>query len=96
MKKNLLTNSQTKNKETQLFQRKSRQSKGLVPKNDTIFPKQRYLKGIGKDRNSFRENQRKKGQLGPTKGRYSDQEVFTLSKEMERDQWRTQHIDHDQ
>jgi len=60
-----------------------------VPKNDVIFPKQQYLKGIGKDQNGFRENQRRKGQPGPTMDRYSDQEVFILSKGIERDQQRT-------
>jgi len=42
-----------------------------------------------KDQNGLRKNQRKKGQPSPMMGRYSDQEVFTLSKGMERDQWRT-------
>jgi len=42
-----------------------------------------------KNRNGFRKNQRRKGQLGPMMGRYLDQKVFTFSKEMERDQQRT-------
>jgi len=29
-------------------------------------------------------------------GRYSDQEIFTLSKRVEGDRWRLQHINHDQ
>jgi len=41
---------------------------------------------MGKDQNGFGENQRRKGQLGPTMDRYSDQKVFTLSKGIERDQ----------
>jgi len=44
---------------------------------------------MGKDRNGFRENQRRKGQLGPTMDRYSNQEISTLSKRVEGDQWRT-------
>jgi len=44
---------------------------------------------MGKDQNGFGENQRRKGQLGPTIGRYSDQKVFILSKGMERNQQRT-------
>jgi len=43
-----------------------------VLKNDTIFPKQQYLKEIEKDENSLRKNQRKKGQPDPMMGRYSD------------------------
>jgi len=41
---------------------------------------------MGEDQNGFRKDQGRKGQSGPTMGRYSDQEVFTLSKGMERDQ----------
>ena len=77
--------SQKKNKGTWWFQREPWWSKGLVPKNDTVFPKQRYLKGIGKDRNGLRKNQKREGQLGSMMGRYSDQEVFTFSKGMKRD-----------
>jgi len=44
---------------------------------------------MGKDQNGFRKNQRRKGQLGSMMDRYSDQEVFTFSKGMERDQQRT-------
>jgi len=61
----------------------------LVPKNDAVFPKQQYLKRMEKDQNGFRKNQRRKGQLGSMMDRYSDQEVFTFSKGMERDQQRT-------
>ena len=49
-----------------------------MPKNDIVFPKQWYLKRIGEDQNGFRKNQRRKGQLGPIMGRYSNQEVSTL------------------
>jgi len=66
------------------------------PDNDTILSKQQYFEGMGKDRNGFRKNQGRKGQSGPTMGRYSDQKVFTLSKGMERNQWRNRHINHDQ
>jgi len=65
-----------------------------VPKNDIIFSKQRHLKGMGESQNGFRKDQGRKGQLGPTMGRYSDQKVFTLSKEMKRDQQRTRHINY--
>jgi len=35
---------------------------------------------MGEDRNSFRKDQRRKGQLGSTVGRYANQEVSTLPK----------------
>jgi len=57
-----------------------------VPKNDIIFPKQQYLERIGEDHSSFRKDQRRKRQSGPTIGRYLNQEVSTLSKEMKEDQ----------
>jgi len=37
------------------------------------------------DQNGFRKNQRRKGQLGSTMGKYTNQEVSTLPKGMERD-----------
>jgi len=51
---------------------------------------------MGEDQNGFRKDQGRKGQSSPAIDRYSDQEVFTLPKGMERDQRRTQHINHDQ
>jgi len=60
-----------------------------VPKNNTIFPKQQYLKGIGEDQNGFRKDQRRKRQSGLTMGRYANQKVFTLPKGMKGDQWRS-------
>jgi len=43
-----------------------------VLKNDTIFSKQQYLKGMGEDQNGFRKDQERKGQSSPTMGEYSD------------------------
>ena len=68
----------------------------MVPKNDIIFPKQWYLERIREDWNSFRKGQREKEQLSPTMGWYANQEVSTLPKGVERDQWRPRHIDYNQ
>ena len=38
---------------------------------------------MGKDQNSFRKNQGRKRKLSPTMGKHANQEVPTLSKEME-------------
>ena len=57
-----------------------------MPKNDTVFPKQQYLKGIGEDWNGFRKDQRRKRQSGLTMGRYANQKVSILPKGMEGDQ----------
>jgi len=44
---------------------------------------------MGENQNDFREDQRKKGQSSPTLDRYTNQKISTLSKRIERDQWRT-------
>jgi len=60
-----------------------------VLKNNVIFSKQQHLEEMEEDQNSFRKDQERKGQLGPTMGRYSDQEVSTLPKRVEEDQQRS-------
>jgi len=51
-----------------------------------FFQSNNISKEWERDQNSFRKNQRRKGQLGPIIDRYSNQEVSTLPKRMERDQ----------